>query len=169
MNKFEIGDLVKIGTVKGSSLSVDEMYKFKGRVGRIIERHQESQYQHLVKIEDIGEWWFGENIDEWWFDENILTPFFDNRRYIDAFLAGESVEVEREPGLWVRIAYLVPEYSGLRMRLAKSEEALAIEKEIDVLKENVVDLEKQKNDIISRINDQKSGISRLEKKLKTLS
>lgn len=160
MNKFKIGDLVKIGTVKGSSLSMQEMWKFKGRVGRIIERHQESQYQHLVKIEDT---------DGWWFDENILTPFFDNRRCIDAFLAGESVEVEREPGLWVRIAYLVPEYSGLRMRLAKSEEALAIEKEIYVLKETVVDLEKQKNDIISRINDQKSGISRLEKKLKTLS
>ena len=160
MNKFEIGDLVKIGTVKGSSMSVNEMYKFKGRVGRIIERQQESQNQHLVKIEDT---------DDWWFDENILTPFFDNRRCIDAFLAGESVEVEREPGLWVRIAYLVPEYSGLRMRLSKSEEALAIEKEIYVLKETVVDLEKQKNVIISRINDQKSGISRLEKKLKTLS
>ena len=160
MNKFEIGDLVKIGNVKGSSLSVDERYKFKVRVGRIIERHQVSQYQRLVKIEDT---------DGWWFDENILTPFFDNRRYIDAFLAGESVEVEREPGLWMKIGYLVPEYSGLRMRLAKSEEALAIEKEIDVLKETVVDLEKQKNDIISRINDQKSGISRLEKKLKTLS
>ena len=160
MNKFEIGDLVKIGTVKGSDQSVHNMCKFKGRVGRIIERHQESQNQHLVKIEDT---------DDWWFDENILTPFFDNRRCIDAFLAGESVEVEREPGLWVRIAYLVPEYSGLRMRLAKSEEALAIEKEIYVLKETVVDLEKQKNEIISRINDQKSGISRLEKKLKTLS
>ena len=160
MNKFEIGDLVKIGTVKGSSLSVNEIYKFKGRVGRIIERHQVSLYQNLVKIEDT---------DDWWFDENILTPFFDNRRYIDAFLAGESVEVEREPGLWMELRYLLPEYSGLRMRLAKSEEALAIQKEIDVLKENVVDLEKQKNDIISRINDQKSGISRLEKKLKTLS
>ena len=160
MNKFEIGDLVKIGTVKGSSLSVNEMYKFKGRVGRIIERHQESQYQHLVKIEDT---------DEWWFDENILTPFFDNRRHIDAFLAGKSVEVERDPGCWVRITCLVPEDSSRQMRLANSEEALAIEKEIYVLKETVVDLEKQKNDIISRINDQKSGISRLEKKLETLS
>ena len=69
----------------------------------------------------------------------------------------------------MRIAYLVPEYSGLRMRLAKSEEALAIEKEIDVLKENVVDLEKQKNDIISIIKAHKSRISRREKKLKTLS
>ena len=160
MNKFEIGDLVKIGNVKGSSLSVNEMYKFKGRVGRIIERHQESQYPQLVKIEDT---------DGWWFDENILTPFFDNQRCIDAFLAGESVEVERVPGIWMRITYLVPEYSGLRMRLAKSEEALAIEKEIDVLKENVVDLEKQKNDIISRIKYQKYRISRREKKLETLS
>ena len=160
MNKFEIGDLVGIGNVKGSQYSVDEMYKFKGRVGRIIERHQDAEFPQLVKIEDTNGWWF---------DENILTPFFDNQRYIDAFLAGESVEVEREPGLWVRIAYLVPEDSGLRMRLAKSEEALAIEKEIDVLKENVVDLEKQKNDIISRIKNQKSRISRLEKKLKTLS
>ena len=160
MNKFEIGDLVKIGTVKGSSLSVEEMYKFEGRVERIIELHQESQYQYLVKIADT---------DDWWFDENILTPVADNRRCIDAFLAGESVEVEREPGLWMELRYLVPECSGLRMRLAKSEEVLAIEKEINVLKETVVDLEKQKNDIISRINDQKSGISRLEKKLKTLS
>lgn len=160
MNKFEIGDWVKIGTVKGSPLSVIDMYKFKGRVGRIIKRHQDADYPHLVKIEDT---------DDWWFDENILTPSVDNRRYIDAFLAGESVEVEREPGLWVRIAYLVPEYSGLRMRLEKSEEALAIEKEIDVMKENVVDLEKQKNDIISRIKYQKSRISRREKKLETLS
>ena len=160
MNKFEIGDLVKIGNVKGSQYSVDEMYKFKGRVGRIIERHQEVDCTQLVKIEDT---------DDWWFDENILAPFFDNRRCIDAFLAGESVEVEREPGLWMKIGYLVPEYAGLRMRLAKSEEALAIEKEIYILKETVVDLEKQKNDIISRINNQKSEISRLEKKLETLS
>ena len=159
MNKFKIGTLVKIGNVKSSQYSVGDMYKFEGRVGRIIERHQDVEYQ-LVKIEDT---------DDWWFDENILTPFFDNRRYIDAFLAGESVEVKRETGLWMKITYLVPEYSGLRMRLAKSEEALAIEKEIYVLKETVVDLEKQKNDIISRINDQKSGISRLEKKLETLS
>ena len=160
MNKFEIGDLVKIGNVKGSQYSVDEMYKFKGCFGRIIERHQDEDYPQLVKIEDT---------DDWWFDENILAPFFDNRRYIDAFLAGESVEVEREPGLWMKITYLLPEDSGRQMRLAKSEEALAIEKEIYVLKETVVDLEKQKNDIISRINDQKSGISRLEKKLETLS
>lgn len=160
MNKFEIGDLVKIGNVKGSQYSVDDMHKFKGRVGRIIERHQDAEFPQLVKIEDT---------DGWWFDENILTPFFDNRRYIDAFLAGESVEVERVPGIWMRITYLVPEDSGRRMRLAKSEEALAIEKELDVLKENVVDLEKQKNDIISRIKNQKSRISRREKKLKTLS
>ena len=160
MNKFKIGDLVGIGNVKGSRCSIDEMYRFEGRVGRITNRHPGAEFPQLVKIEGT---------DHWWFDENILTPFFDNRRYIDAFLAGESVEVEREPGLWVRIAYLVPEDSGLRMRLAKSEEALAIEKEIYLLKETVVDLEKQKNDIISRINDQKSGISRLEKKLETLS
>ena len=160
MNKFEIGDLVKIGNVKGSQYRVEDMHKSQGHVGRIIERYHITEYLRLVKIEDT---------DDWLFDENILTPFFDNRRYIDAFLAGESVEVERDPGRWVRITYLVPEYSGLRMRLAKSEEALAIEKEIDVLKENVVDLEKQKNDIISRIKNQKSRISRLEKKLKTLS
>ena len=161
MNKFEIGDLVKIGNVKGSLYSVDEMHEFKGRVGRITEdMYVFADCSRQFKIEDT---------DGWWFDENILTPFFDNRRYIDAFLAGESVEVEREPGLWMELRYLLPEYSGLRMRLAKSEEALAIQKEIDVLKENVVDLEKQKNDIISRIKNQKSRISRLEKKLKTLS
>ena len=160
MNKFKIGDLVKIGNVKGSQYSQDEMYKFKGCFGRITKRHPVAEFTHLVKIEGT---------DHWWFDENILTPFVDNRRYIDAFLAGESVEVEREPGLWMKIGYLVPEYAGMRMRLAKSEEALAIEKEIDVLKENVVDLEKQKNDIISRIKNQKSRISRREKKLKMLS
>lgn len=158
MNKFDIGDLVKIGTVKGSEHSVYTMFKFEGRVGRIIERHD--HYQNLVQIEDT---------DDWWFDENILTPVVDNRRYIDAFLAGESVEVERDPGRWVRIAYLAPEDSGRQMRLAKSEEALVIEKEIVVLTENVVALEKQKNDIIFRIKNQKSRISRLEKKLETLS
>ena len=156
VNKFEIGDLVKIGNATGSRYS----RKFEGHVGRIIERHQDADYPQLVKIEDT---------DNWWFDENILTPFFDNRRYIDAFLAGKDVEVERVPGVWMRITYLVPEDSGRQMRLAKSEEALAIEKEIDVLKENVVYLEKQKSDIISRIKAQKSRISRLEKKLKTLS
>ena len=166
MNKFEIGDLVKIGTVKGSDQSVYEMYKFEGRVGRITQRHPDAKYQNLVRVEDTGDWWF---------DENILTPFVDNRQYIDAFLAGERVQVELAPGLWVRIAYLVPEYSGLRMRLEKSEglekseEVLAIEKEIYDLKEAVVDLEKQKNDIISRIKEQKSRISQCEKKLKTLS
>ena len=148
--------------MKGARYSGYDMYKFQGRVGRITEAFVDAgaDCSRLVKIEDT---------DGWWFDENILTPFFDNRRYIDAFLAGESVEVEREPGLWMELRYLLPEYSGLRMRLAKSEEALAIQKEIDVLKENVVDLEKQKNDIISRIKNQKSRISRLEKKLKTLS
>ena len=160
MNKFEIGDLVKIGNVKGSLYSVDEMYKFKGCFGRITKRHPVAEFTHLVKIEGT---------DHWWFDENILTPFFDNRRYIDAFLAGKDVEVERVPGVWMRITYLVPEDSGRQMRLAKSEEALAIEKEIYILKETVVDLEKQKNDIISRINNQKSRISQLKKKLKTLS
>ena len=67
MSKFNIGDLVKIGTLTGSRYVVNAMYKFEGRVGRIIERHLELDFQHLVKIEGT---------DGWWFDENILTPFF---------------------------------------------------------------------------------------------
>ena len=76
MNKFKIGDLVKIGNVKSSAQSLRSMYQFEGRVGRIIERHdhlqpQDAEYPQLFKIEDT---------DDWWFDENILSPVVDNRR-----------------------------------------------------------------------------------------
>lgn len=173
MNKFNIGDLVKIGTVEGSPFSVTEMYKFKGHVGRIIERHHELDFQHLVKIE---------NTDHWWFDENILTPIDDlthidgNRRFIDAFLEGKPVEALFDTGNWLRIFAITPEIARLKMRFAKSDEVKFIEKEIEsiyawieYIQAEIETLAKQKKDIDLKIKYAKAKISRREKKLKTLS
>ena len=158
MSKFNIGDLVKIGTVEGSPYSVTEMYKFKGHVGRIIDRHQD--FQHLVKIEDT---------DGWWFDENILTPYIDNRRFIDAFLEGKEVEALSDTGNWLRLCAITPEIAQLKMRFAKSDEVKFIEKEIESIHAEIETLAKQKKDIDLKIKRAKARISRREKKLKTLS
>lgn len=158
MNKFNIGDLVKIGTVIGSVHCVSSMYKFEGHVGRIIDRHQD--FQHLVKIEGT---------DGWWFDENILTPYIDNRRFIDAFLEGKEVEVLSDAGNWVRLCAIIPEIAQLKMRFAKSEEVEAIEKEIESIHAEIETLAKQKEDIDLKIKYAKARISRREKKLKMLS
>lgn len=69
----------------------------------------------------------------------------------------------------IRITSLTPEIARRAMRFAKTEEVLAIENEINVLKENVDELERQKNVIIAQIKNAKARISRREKKLKTLS
>ena len=158
MIKFEIGDLVKIGTVTGSAHCVPSMYEFEGHVGRIIDRHQD--FQHLVKIEDT---------DGWWFDKNILTPFVDNRRFIDAFLEGKEVEALSDAGNWLRLCAITPEIAQLKMRFAKSEEVEAIEKEIESIHTEIETLAKQKKDIDLKIKYAKARISRREKKLKTLS
>ena len=158
MSKFNIGDLVKIGTVEGSPYSVTEMYKFKGHVGRIIDRHQD--FQHLVKIEDT---------DGWWFDENILTPYIDNRRFIDAFLEGKEVEALSDTGNWLRLFAITPEIAQLKMRFAKSDEVKFIEKEIESIHAEIETLANQKKDIDLKIKYAKARISRREKKLKTLS
>lgn len=159
MNKFEIGDLVKIGTVKGSSQSVFEMYKFEGHVGRIIDRHQD--FQHLVKIEGT---------DNWWFDESILTPLVDdNRRFIDAFLEGKSIEYLDSDGRWILVDAITRQLLDRQMRFAKSDEVEVIEKEIESFRAEIETLEKQKKDIDLKIKYAKARISRREKKLKTLS
>jgi hypothetical protein len=158
MSKFNIGDLVKIGTVIGSVHCVSSMYKFEGQVGRIIDRHRDFQY--LVKIEGT---------DGWWFDENILTPYIDNRRFIDAFLGGKEVEALSDTGKWLRLCAITPEIAQLKMRFAKSEEVEVIEKEIESFRAEIETLEKQKKDIDLKIKYAKVRISRREKKLKTLS
>jgi hypothetical protein len=158
MSKFNIGDLVKIGTVIGSVHCVSSMYKFEGQVGRIIDRHRDFQY--LVKIEGT---------DGWWFDENILTPYIDNRRFIDAFLGGKEVEALSDTGKWLRLCAITPEIAQLKMRFAKSEEVEVIEKEIESFRAKIETLEKQKKDIDLKIKYAKARISRREKKLKTLS
>jgi hypothetical protein len=158
MSKFNIGDLVKIGTVIGSVHCVSSMYKFEGQVGRIIDRHRDFQY--LVKIEGT---------DGWWFDENILTPYIDNRRFIDAFLGGKEVEALSDTGKWLRLCAITPEIAQLKMRFAKSEEVEVIEKEIESFRAEIETLEKQKKDIDLKIKYAKARISRREKKLKTLS
>jgi hypothetical protein len=158
MSKFNIGDLVKIGTVIGSVHCVSSMYKFEGQVGRIIDRHRDFQY--LVKIEGT---------DGWWFDENILTPYIDNRRFIDAFLGGKEVEALSDTGKWLRLCAITPEIAQLKMRFAKSEEVEVIEKEIESFRAKIETLEKQKKDIDLKIKYAKVRISRREKKLKTLS
>lgn len=158
MSKFNIGDLVKIGEVRGSKESVNVMYGYKNHVGRIIDRHQD--FQHLVKIEGT---------DGWWFDENILTPYIDNRRFIDAFLEGKEVEALSDAGNWVRLCAIIPEIAQLKMRFAKSEEVEAIEKEIESIHAEIETLANQKKDIDLKIKYAKVRISRREKKLKTLS
>lgn len=160
MNKFNIGDLVKIGTVEGSPFSATEMYKFNGHVGRITQRHRDADFPHLVKIEDT---------DEWWFDENILTPIDGNRRFIDAFLEGKPVEVLSDAGNWQRLCAITPEIAQLKMRFAKSDEVKFIEKEIESIHAEIETLAKQKEDIDLKIKYAKARISRREKKLKMLS
>lgn len=160
MNKFEIGDLVKIGEVRGSNESVPEMHKFKNRTGKIIERHPEQKYRQLVKIEGI---------DEWWFDENILTSFNDNRRFIDAFIEGKNIEYLGSDGRWIPVDAITRQLLKQPMRFAKSDEVKAIEKEIESIHAEIEALAKQKKDIDLKIKYAKARISRREKKLKTLS
>jgi hypothetical protein len=158
MSKFNIGDLVKIGTVIGSVHCVSSMYKFEGQVGRIIDRHRDFQY--LVKIEGT---------DGWWFDENILTPYIDNRRFIDAFLGGKNIEYLGSDGRWIPVTSITRQLLDRQMRFAKSEEVEVIEKEIESFRAKIETLEKQKKDIDLKIKYAKARISRREKKLKTLS
>ncbi len=160
MSRFNIGDLVKIGEVRGSKESVNDMYGYKNHVGRITERHPDQEYEQLVKIEGAGGWWF---------DENILTSYIDNRRFIDAFLGGKEVEALSDTGKWLRLCAITPEIAQLEMRFAKSEEVEAIEKEIESFRAEIETLEKQKKDIDLKIKYAKARISRREKKLKTLS
>lgn len=160
MNKFEIGDLVKIGEVRGSNESVPEMHKFKNRTGKIIERHPDQKYRQLVKIEGI---------DEWWFDENILTSFNDNRRFIDAFIEGKNIEYLGIDGRWLPVDAITRQLLKQTMRFAKSDEVKVIEKEIESIRAEIETLAKQKKDIDLRIKNAKARISRREKKLKTLS
>lgn len=160
MSKFNIGDLVKIGEVRGSKESVNDMYGYKNHVGRITERHPDQEYEQLVKIEGT---------DGWWFDENILTPYIDNRRFIDAFLGGKEVEALSDTGKWLRLCAITPEIAQLKMRFAKSDEVEVIEKEIEYFRAEIETLEKQKEDINLKIMYAKVNISRREKKLKTLS
>ena len=160
MSKFNIGDLVKIGEVRGSKESVNDMYGYKNHVGRITERHPDQEYEQLVKIEGAGGWWF---------DENILTSYIDNRRFIDAFLGGKEVEALSDTGKWLRLCAITPEIAQLKMRFAKSEEVEVIEKEIESIHAEIEKLAKQKKDIDLLIKYAKARISRREKKLKTLS
>lgn len=159
MSKFKIGDLVKIGEVRGSNSSTSEMYDYKDCVGRITARHSEQKYQDLVQVEGA---------DDWWFSEDILVPVIDNRKYINAFLKGMKIEIEVEPGLWTRMSILIPEYSGLRMRFSKRDEYLAIEKDIDALRAELDDLAIQKRDIDRKCCSIKSMIARRAKKLDSL-
>ena len=92
----------------------------------------------------------------------------DNRKYIDAFIKGMKIDVEIEPGFWTLMAYLIPEYSGLRMRFSKSDEYLAIEKDIYTLRAELDDLEIQKRDIDRKCCSIKSMIARRAKKLDSL-
>ena len=160
MSNFKVGDLVKIGEVRGSKESVIAMHRYKNHVGRITERHPDQKYEQLVKIDGT---------DGWWFDENILTPYIDNRRFIDAFLEGKEVEALSDDGNWLRLCAIIPEIAQLKMRFAKSEEVEAIEKEIESIHAEIETLAKQKKDIDLKIKYAKVRISRREKKLKTLS
>lgn len=165
MIKFKIGDLVKIGEVRGSKESVIGMYGFKNHVGRITERHPDKIHEQLVKIEGT---------DGWWFDENILTPSIDNRRFntrrfIDAFLGGKNIEYLGSDGRWIPVTSITRQLLDQQMRFAKSDEVEVIEKEIEYFRAEIETLEKQKEDINLKIMYAKVNISRREKKLKTLS
>lgn len=160
MSKFNIGDLVKIGEVRGSKESVNVMYGFKNHVGRITERHPDKNHEQLVKIEGT---------DGWWFDENILTPYIDNRRFIDAFLGGKNIEYLGSDGRWIPVTSITRQLLDRQMRFAKSDEVEVIEKEIEYFRAEIETLEKQKEDINLKIMYAKVNISRREKKLKTLS
>lgn len=160
MKKFEIGDLVKIGEVRGSHESVPDMHKFKNRIGRITERHPDQNHRQLVKIEGT---------DEWWFDENILTPINDNRRFIDAFLEGKNIEYLGSDGRWIPVDAITRKLLDRQMRFAKSDEVKAIEKEIEYINADIEALVKRKKNIDLQIKNAKARIYRREKKIKTIS
>lgn len=121
MIKFEIGDLVKIGEVRGSYGCFPPMHQYKNHVGKIT----------YLTVDYNTPMYKVEGADDWWFDENILTSYIDNRRFIDAFLGGKEVEVLSDTGKWLRLCAITPEIAQLKMRFAKSEEVEAIEKEIE--------------------------------------
>jgi len=160
MSKFEIGELVKIGEVRGSKESVPVMYGFKNHVGRITERHPDQNHRQLVKIEGTNGWWF---------DENILSPLNDNRRFIDAFIEGKNIEYLGIDGRWLPVFAITRKLLDRQMRFAKSDEVKVIEKEIESIRAEIETLAKQKKDIDLRIKNEKARISRREKKIKALS
>ena len=90
MSKFNIGDLVKIGEVRGSKESVPVMYGFKNHVGRITERHPDQNHRQPVKIE-------GKSIEYYLdSDERWLPVFAITRKLLDRqmrFAKSDEVKV----------------------------------------------------------------------------